>query len=93
MTEGWDSERLARMASRLSAAIAIPDSTRQPEALPDNKRGFMKDNEALYDPKCDQLARYFLNGNECVSLTDKSVRSLAIYIQESIEAWIDANVE
>lgn len=48
----------------------------------------------LYDPHCDDLARHFLqddtmNTPATKGIYESRVLSLAVAIQEAVEAWID----
>jgi hypothetical protein len=40
-----------------------------------------------YDPKCEELARYFLASE--ASVTESNVASLAGTIQRAIEGWLE----
>jgi hypothetical protein len=39
----------------------------------------------MFDPKCEELARYFLRGR---SVTEHQIQSLADEIQDVIEDWL-----
>jgi hypothetical protein len=41
----------------------------------------------LYDPKCGELARHFLDSGA----SDKHIDRLAFYIQQNIEDWLENN--
>jgi hypothetical protein len=48
----------------------------------------------LYDSACDELARHFLDDDETNTprtkgIHESRVASLAVAIQEAVEAWID----
>jgi hypothetical protein len=43
----------------------------------------------LYDPKCEELARFFLN-DEATPGTEAEVQELAGHIQLAVESWIEA---
>lgn len=48
----------------------------------------------LYDPKCAELARYFLEdthfADDSPCLTEENVASLAVDIQEAVDHWFSA---
>jgi hypothetical protein len=52
--------------------------------------GVQKDEEAMsYDPKCGELATYFLQGDRIFSASDPdaAAAALAQHIQDAIESW------
>ncbi len=44
----------------------------------------------MYDPKCVDLARHFLNDVDIDNVTHERVAELAQAIQEAAEAWIES---